>query len=264
MRIAVFFILIIFQTSLVADPNTLRLATTTSTKASGLSDVLFPLFEKESGYKVLVSIVGTGSALRLGRSGMVDVILVHAPDEEIRFVNEGFGIKRHRVMYNDFLLVGPAADPARVKSVSTLTEAFLRIASSKQLFISRADDSGTHKKELAIWKKSGADPYGASWYFEFGAGMGQTLKLSSKDAGYTITDRGSWLAMKKTLSLASLFEGDELLQNPYGVIAVSARKGKYINLKAAQAFINWLLSEKVKNVIGDYKINGNRLFTPYR
>jgi tungstate transport system substrate-binding protein len=247
----------------LADQSILRIATTTSTKASGLIDILIPAFEKIGPYKIDLSIVSTGNALRMGRSGQVDVILVHAPDEEIKFVNDGYGLQRNPVMHNSFLLVGPSTNPAKINKNDKIEEGFKHIASSQQLFISRADDSGTHKKERTIWRKSRVDPYGQDWYFELGAGMSETLKVASQKSAYTLTDEGSWLALKDDLNLVSILEGDKFLQNPYHVIAINPQKNKAANFEAAQVFIKWLLSKEAQQLIADYRIKGKQLFTPY-
>jgi tungstate transport system substrate-binding protein len=188
-----------------ANPN-IVLATTTSTQDSGLLDVLIPMFEQQSGYKVKTVAVGTGAALEMGKKGEADVLLVHAPSSEKPLVDEGIGVNYQLIMHNDFVIVGPASDPAKLKGIKSLKDAFQAIAETKAIFISRGDDSGTHKKELDLWKKAGIAPEGA-WYQESGAGMGQTLSIASEKEGYTLTDRATYLAGKANLKLDIVLEG---------------------------------------------------------
>jgi tungstate transport system substrate-binding protein len=200
----------------------LILASTTSTDDSGLFDVLLPDFEKATGYKVKLIAVGSGEAIKLGEKGEADVLLVHSRKAEDKFMEDGFGSVRKDVMHNDFVIVGPKDDPAGIKGKSA-SDAFAAIANSNSIFVSRADKSGTNTKELAIWEKAGIKDTKAEWYIESGQGMGETLTITNEKSGYTLTDRGTWLAMKKNFSLEILVEGDKLLLNPYGVIVVILR-----------------------------------------
>ncbi|MFK5986527.1 MAG: substrate-binding domain-containing protein [Pseudomonadota bacterium] len=243
------------------DKHILRLATTTSTDNSGLLKYLLPTFEKQSGYKVHVIAVGTGKALRMGKDGDVDVVLVHAPGAEQKFVDSGFGEKRFKVMYNDFVLVGPANDPANIKGAKTIAEAMANIANNKQLFISRGDDSGTHKKERKLWQAANVKP-GGEWYREAGQGMGKVLQIASELNAYTMTDRGTWLSVKSKSALQIQFQGDEQLFNPYGIIAVNPKRHPDVNHAAALALIEWITSKLGQKLIYDFAIDGNQLFTP--
>jgi tungstate transport system substrate-binding protein len=241
--------------------QTIRLATTTSTDNSGLLADILPTFSDATGYPVHVIAVGTGKALRLGRDGDVDVVLVHARGAEEKFVNDGHGVKRYGVMYNDFVLVGPASDPAGIGEAEDVITALNAIAKHKASFISRGDDSGTHKKELGLWKKSAIKPAG-EWYREVGQGMGKVLQIASEMDAYTLTDRGTWLAYQAKSPLQIGFEGDPLLFNPYGIIAVNPKRYPDINLKGANALIKWLISPDGQARIGNFRIGKNRLFTP--
>ncbi len=238
-----------------------RLATTTSTDNSGLLNVLLPKFTQETGYQVHVIAVGTGKALRMGRDGDVDVVLVHARPAEDKFVAEGYGEKRYGVMYNDFVLVGPKDDPAGIRGVGTVTEALARIATSKSIFVSRGDDSGTHKKERSLWGKAEITPQG-SWYREAGQGMGKVLQIAAEMDAYTLTDRGTWLAYQGKSPLQISFERDPLLFNPYGIIAVNPKRHTDINYAGAQTLIGWFISPQGQEMIGGFKIGDNKLFTP--
>lgn len=239
----------------------IRLATTTSTENSGLLEHLMPIFYADTGYQVHVIAVGTGKALRMGRDGDVDVVLVHAPEAEATFVKAGYGDERHAVMYNDFVIVGPPGDPAGIGSTRAVTEAMHKIAARQLLFISRGDDSGTHKKEMQLWKNSGITPQGR-WHREVGQGMGKVLQIASELDAYTLTDRGTWLAYRNKSSLKLLFEGDQRLYNPYGIIAVSANRYADINHEGALALIEWITSNQGQKLIGDFHIDDTRLFAP--
>jgi tungstate transport system substrate-binding protein len=240
-------------------------ASTTSTQNSGLFDVLLPAFKKATGIDVGVVAVGTGQAIELARRGDADVLLVHDPEKEEKFVAEGFGVARKPVMYNDFIIVGPAADMAKIKGMKDAAEAFKKMAASGFHFVSRGDKSGTHSKELAIWKKAGVDPAGKPAYLEAGQGMENTLRMASEKQFYTLTDRGTWLAVKDKDKLASeiMVEGDPILFNQYGVIVVNPAKHAHVKVKEATAFADWLTSPEGQKVIGDFKDkNGNQLFIP--
>jgi len=236
----------------------LVLATTTSTKDSGLLDHLLPVFQKKTGLKVKVLAVGTGQAIKIGEMGDCDVILVHARAAEDKFVADGYGVNRRDVMYNDYILVGPAADPARVKGLSII-EALTRLAQGKGTFISRGDDSGTHKKELELWEKAGIKPQG-QWYKAVGKGMADTLIMTNELAAYTLTDRGTYASMKNRLKLEALVFGDAALFNPYGVIAVNPERHPEVNYQGAMAFIEFITSAEAKKIINGYKVNGEQLF----
>ncbi len=239
----------------------LRLATTTSTENSGLLRAILPDFEQRTGIRVHVIAVGTGKALRMGRDGDVDVVLVHARPAEERFVAEGYGVERHPVMHNDFVIVGPADDPAGVAMATDVTMALRRIAGHKVRFVSRGDDSGTHKKEMSLWRAAGLAPAGA-WYLQAGQGMGKVLQMASEMQAYTMTDRGTWLAMRDKLDLKLLYAGDERLFNPYGIIAVDPRRHPDVNHDAAQRLIEWFTSAETRQRIADFRVGGEPLFVP--
>ncbi len=255
------FAALLFQLPASADTKVLRLATTTSTQNSGLLGDILPTFEKESGMTVKVIAVGTGKALQLGANGDVDVVLVHARPAEDAFVGADHGVNRRDVMYNDFVLVGPASDPAGIKGMQDVTRAFAAIASHHAPFVSRGDDSGTNKKEIAIWKDTGITPAG-DWYRSAGQGMGKVLQMAAEMNAYTLTDRGTWLAYQSKLPLEILMQGDKRMFNPYGVIAVNPQKYPDVNYMGAMQFIAWLTSVEGQHKIRDYRIHGKQLFTP--
>ncbi len=236
------------------------LAITTSTYDSGLLDYILPVFEESRGIEVRVISVGTGQALELGRRGDADVILVHSPEDEERFVSEGFGKERRCVMYNDFVILGPRNDPAGIENIS-VTEALNRIAQSGSTFISRGDDSGTHKKELTLWQTAGFNDKG-SGYIETGTGMGLTLFTTSEKGAYTISDRGTFVSMKNRLDLVVLVADDLQLLNPYGIIAVNPEKNPDVNYRDAEALVQWITSDDAQALIGNFTKNGEQLFTP--
>ncbi|EYE88224.1 tungsten ABC transporter substrate-binding protein [Fervidicella metallireducens AeB] len=239
------------------------LATTTSTRDSGLLDFLFPEFTKDTGYAVEVVAVGTGQALKLARDGNADVVLVHAKEEEEKFVSEGFGLKRYEVMYNDFVIVGPKRDPGGIRFVSDAGEALKLIAENKINFISRGDESGTHKFEKKIWNKINIKPSGR-WYISAGKGMAEVLAMAEELGGYTITDRATYLSLKEKLNLEILFQKSSDLKNEYGVIAVNPKIHSDANIQGAQNLINWLISQKGQMMIGIYGKDkyGESLFIP--
>jgi len=252
-----------------AEPTEVVLASTTSTQDSGLFDELIPAFEKANpDYKVQVIAVGTGEALKLGETKDADVLLVHAKTDEEKFVANGFGVERSDVMYNDFILVGPASDPAGIKDSADTNEAMKSIADAgeagKTVFVSRGDDSGTHKKELKLWAPAGVEPTptpeGDAWYLETGQGMGETLTITSEKQGYTLADRATYLSMKDALQLEILYEKDKALLNQYGVIVVTDAK----NQVGGQAFYDWILSEEGQKAIEEYGVEkyGQALFIP--
>lgn len=241
----------------------LILATTTSTRDSGLLDVLIPLFEKQSGYTVKTVAVGTGEALKMGEEGNADVLLVHAPASELELMDKGFGLSRDLVMHNDFIIVGSADDPAGIKGLTTAKEALTKIAETQSIFVSRGDDSGTHKKELAIWKSAEITPEGG-WYIETGQGMGDTLRVANEKSGYTLTDRATYLAQLDSLDLVILVEGDKSLLNIYHVIVVNPEKWPEVNVEGAKAFAAFLVSDEIQKVIGQFGMDkfGQPLFFP--
>ena len=248
----------------VEPKGTIILATTTSTQDSGLLDYLLPAFTAETGWEVDTIAVGTGKALQMGVDGEADVLLVHARASEDEFMANGDGTLRYDVMYNDFVLVGPAEDPAGVKACNNIiADSLAAIADSQSEFVSRGDDSGTHKKELAIWKAAGIEPAG-DWYISAGAGMGDVLKMADEKQAYTITDRATYLAMKDTLGLEIVCEKDTDMLNPYGVITVNPEKNDQINEEGAKAFADWLVSENGQKMIGEFGVEeyGAPLFTP--
>ncbi|WP_020560028.1 substrate-binding domain-containing protein [Thiofilum flexile] len=240
---------------------TLKMATTTSTENSGLLQDILPKFEADTGYKVQVIAVGSGKALKMGEDGDVDVVLSHAPAAEKEFIAKGFGDKRYPVMYNDFILLGSAADPASIKGSTNAPEALGKIASKAATFISRGDDSGTHKKELKLWESAQLKPAGA-WYREAGDGMEKVIQMAGELDAYTLADRGTWLSVAGKSPLKILYEGDKELFNPYGIMAVSQTRYPDINHAGAQALIDWITSPTGQQAIGDFKINGTMLFTP--
>ena len=241
------------------------LASTTSTQDSGLFDAILPVFEKETGYTVKVIAVGTGEAIELGKKGEADVILVHLRKAEDEFVSQGYGIRRKDVMHNDFLIVGPKDDPAGISGLADAAEALKAIASGQAIFISRGDDSGTHKKELSIWESAGIKVEG-NWYIETGQGMGETLRIAEEKQGYTLTDRGTWLAQKDNFTLVELLKGDKILFNPYGVIAVNPEKhpGIKINYDGAAKFVEWITGIQGQAIIKEFGVDkyGEPLFYP--
>ena len=269
-----------------AEEKTLKMSTTTSTQASGLLDVLLPEFKKDAGITVKVVAKGTGAAIRDGQDGNVDVIFVHAKSREEAFVADGFGTKRYAVMHNDFVLIGPAKDPAGIKGMKSAAEAFKKIASSKAQFVSRGDDSGTHTKEQSLWKatglsleektqkivKSGKEaeitsmrPQG-DWYLSIGQGMGKVLTFSDEKQAYTLTDRGTYIKYKfgkdTPIELEILCEGDPLLFNPYGVIPINPKKHPHVKIDLATKFAEWLVSKRGQALIANYKLLDRQLFYP--
>lgn len=244
--------------------GSLILATTTSTQDSGLLDVLVPLFQKQTGIRVKTIAVGSGQALAMGRKGEADVLLVHAPDAERAFMAEGSGLRRRLVMHNDFVVVGPPSDPAGLKGARSAAEAFRRIAAGKAPFVSRADQSGTHAEEKKLWKAAGFDPAGRPWYLETGQGMGQTLNVAAEKKACTLSDRGTWLSMRKMLGLVVLVEGDRSLANIYHVIELDPARHPRINAAAGRAFADFLVSPATQEVIRTFGVDryGSPLFFP--
>jgi tungstate transport system substrate-binding protein len=248
----------------LAKEKNLILATTTSTQDTGLLDVLNPLFEKKTGYFVKTIAVGSGQAMTMGQKGEADVLLVHSPDAEAKFVADGFGIDRRLVMHNDFVVVGPAADPAKVKGLKSAAEAFKKIAGAGALFLSRGDNSGTHSKEKGLWKAAAVTAEGQPWYQQTGLGMGQTLSVASEKQGYTLADRGTYLSMKKVLGLDVLVEGDKGLLNVYHVIEVNPAKWPKVSAEGAKAYGDFLVSPETQATIKTFGADkyGQPLFFP--
>ena len=243
----------------------IRCASTTSTQNSGLFDHLLPLFEKKNGIRIDVVAVGTGAAIEIGKRGDADVVFVHAKEQELKAVEEGYFVNRHDVMYNDFVIIGPANDPAKINGIRSALDAFKKIAESGSSFVSRGDKSGTHTKELSLWKKTGIEPAGQKWYLEVGQGMEKTQRIADEKRAYTLTDRGTWLATKDKdkLDIVIVLEGDKVLFNQYGVMAVNPEKIKTVKYKEAMEFVNWLVSKEGQGAIAAFKDkNGNALFIP--
>jgi tungstate transport system substrate-binding protein len=285
--IGLFLLIGSLSSNAMAEEKILTMSTTTSTESSGLLDVLLPEFKKDTGIDVKVIAKGTGAALKDGEDGNVDVVFVHAKKKEDAFVKEGYGTKRYAVMHNDFVIVGPAADPAGIKGLDSVA-ALKKIAAAKMPFISRGDDSGTHTKEQSIWEKTALEqveqkqklvlegketlvvskkPAGSdSWYYSIGQGMGKTLTFADEKNAYTLADRGTYInykyGKKPAVDLEVLCEGDAVLANPYGVIPVNPKKFPHVKYDLAQKFADWLISARGQQVIADYKVEGKQLFFP--
>jgi tungstate transport system substrate-binding protein len=255
--------ILLWGTLALAAPKTIILATTTSTQDSGLLDVLVPQFEKESGYQVKTISVGSGQAMKMGEKGEADVLLVHSPDAEKKFMADGFGSTRRLVMHNDFIIAGPSADPAKIKGASAV-DAMKRIAQSGAIFASRGDNSGTHAKEKGLWKGASVNPEGQKWYQQTGLGMGQTLNVAAEKKGYTLTDRATYLSLKKGLGLEILVEGDGKLLNVYHVIEINTAKWPKVNGSGGKAFADFMLTKKTQETIGRFGVEkfGAPLFFP--
>lgn len=247
-----------------AQATTITVASTTSTEQSGLFKHLLPAFEKDTGIQVKVVAVGTGQALDIGRRGDADVVFVHDPAAEEKFMAEGAGVDHKRVMYNDFVIVGPKNDPAKIRGDRSVIDAMRKIAEAKAPFASRGDRSGTNAAELRYWKEAGIDVAAAKgqWYKETGSGMGPTLNTAAGMNAYSLTDRGTWLSFKNRGDLEILVQGDERLFNQYGVMLVNPEKHPQVKKEAGTKFIDWLVSDKGQQTIADYKVNGEQLFFP--
>jgi tungstate transport system substrate-binding protein len=247
----------------VSQDKDLLLVSTTSTQDSGLLDEVLPAFMEKTGYHVQLIAVGSGQALKLGEEGNADVILLHSPAAEKDFVALGFGVDRRLVMHNDFVVVGPASDPAGIRG-ATPEEALSKIFNSHAIFVSRGDDSGTHVKELALWKNAGKDPTGENWYLETGQGQGATLSIASEKGGYALTDRGTFLAYMPNVDLEILVEDDPFLLNVYHVLTVNPEKHPEINLKGAKAFADFITSDEGQKIIAEFGVvkYGQPLFFP--
>ena len=272
----------------LAEDKILKMSTTTSTQASGLLDVLLPELEKDTGIEVKVIAKGTGAAIRDGMDGNVDVIFVHAKAREEKFVNDGYGTKRYAVMHNDFVILGPADDPAKIKGMTNAPAALKKIAESQALFISRGDDSGTHTKEQALWQSTGqplekvtntivkkgkkreisfVHPAGSEkWYRSIGQGMGKTIMVADEKLAYTLADRGTYIKYKfgrdVPVELDVLCGGDPLLANPYGIISINPQKHPHVKYKLAEEFAQWLVADRGQAVIADYRLLDKQLFYP--
>ena len=255
--------ILVWGTAAMAASKTVILATTTSTQDSGLLDVLVPIFEKESGFQVKTISVGSGQAMKMGEKGEADVLLVHSPEAEKKFMADGFGSSRRLVMHNDFIIVGPAADPAKMKGAKA-ADALKRIAQSGAIFASRGDNSGTHAKEKGLWKAAGVDPEGQKWYQQTGLGMGQTLSVAAEKKGYTLADRATYLSLKKGLGLDILVEGDGKLLNIYHVIELNSTRWPKVNSQGGKAFADFMVSKKAQEAIGRFGVDkfGAPLFFP--
>ncbi len=254
-------LLVCFVPGLLNAQERLRLATTTSTDNSGLLAELHPAFEINLDVKVDVIAVGTGKALRLGENGDVDVVMVHAPAAEISFVDNGHGVERLAVMHNDFVILGPHDDPAGLGGATTLNEALQRLRNSGSHFVSRGDDSGTHKKEMSLWRAAGEKPSG-NWYLAVGQGMGAVIQIANDKQAYTLSDRGTYLAHKDKISLIPVFEGDSELFNPYHVIIVNPAKHPHVKTDLAQKYVDFIRGETGQKIIREYKKSGEILFKP--
>jgi tungstate transport system substrate-binding protein len=240
------------------------MATTTSTQDSGLLDVLLPIFEKKTGYFVKTIAVGSGQAMAMGAKGEADVLLVHSPAAEKKFMADGNGVERRLVMHNDYIILGPPNDPAKIRGMKKAAEAFKKISASNSIFMSRGDNSGTHAKEKDIWKAAGVKYEGERWYQQTGLGMGQTLSVAAEKKTYTLADRGTYLALKKNLGLDILVEGDGILLNIYHVIEVNSQKWPKANFAGAKAFADFMVSNETQNIIKTFGIDkfGSPLFFP--
>ena len=247
-----------------AEQKSIILATTTSAQDSGLLDALLPVFEKKTGYFVKTIAVGSGQAMAMGQKGEADVMLVHSPAAEKKLVEEGYGVNRRLVMHNDFIIVGPPGDPAKIKGIKSTPEAFKKIASADKLFLSRGDNSGTHAKEKDVWKAAGINPEKEKWYQQTGLGMGQTLNVAAEKKGYTLTDRGTYLALQKNLGLSILAEGDAILLNIYHVIEVNPAKWPKVNAAGGKAFADFMVARETQEVIKTFGTDkfGSPLFFP--
>jgi tungstate transport system substrate-binding protein len=271
-KLAISFIAVVILSSAIlvgltpakAQQKSVILATTTSTQDSGLLDVLIPAFEKKTGYFVKAIAVGSGQAMTMGQKGEADVLLVHSPDAEIKFMADGFGVNRHLIMHNDFIVLGPPADPAKIKGTKSAVDAFKKIAATQTLFMCRGDNSGTHAKEKSVWKAAGVKPEGQKWFQETGLGMGETLNVASEKNAYLLADRGTYLALKKKLSLDIQSEGDGVLLNIYHVIEVNPTKWPKVNSTGAKAFNDFMVSPETQAIIKGFGVDkfGSPLFFP--
>ncbi len=257
-KVLVLFFILTLQNKLVAQ-EIIKLATTTSTYETGILDYILAPFEKAHNVKMHIISVGTGKAIKLGENGDVDVILVHDREVEDKFIKDGFGVNRRDVMYNEFVILGPEDDPAKIYGLKSAGQSFKKIYDANCAFVSRGDDSGTDKKEKSLWSKAGINPKG-TWYIETGQGMNATLRIADEKKAYLMVDSATYFFNKDKIRLKKLLEGDEELFNPYGVIAVSPYKYNHVKYELAMAFIGWLTSLKCQQLIDEYKVNGYKLF----
>ncbi len=255
---------LLMATNALAQDKFITVASTTSTEQSGLFKHLLPVFEKKTGIQVRVVALGTGQALDMARRGDADVVFVHDKDAEEKFVADGFGVRRFEVMYNDFVLVGPKSDAAKIAGGKDILDAYKKIAAAKAPFTSRGDKSGTHAAELRLWKAAGVDPQSGkgTWYRETGSGMGPTLNTASAMNAYAFTDRGTWLSFKNRGELAIVVEGDQRLFNQYGVMLVNPAKHPHVKREMGQMFVDWVISVEGQQAITGYKIGADQLFFP--
>lgn len=255
--------LVLIGTPALAQEKSIVVSSTTSTEQSGLFGFILPIFKMKTGIDVKVVAVGTGQALDIGRRGDADVVFVHDKPAEEKFVSEGYASKRNEVMYNDFVLIGPKSDPAKIGGGKDIKVAFQKIASAQAPFVSRGDKSGTHAAELRYWKDAGVTPApGLTWYKETGSGMGPALNTASAMNGYILADRATWLSFKNRGDLAVLVQGDPKLFNQYGVMLVNPAKFPHVKKLEGQAFIDWIISKNGQDVIASYQIGGEQLFFP--
>ena len=254
--------LLLSVTNAFATNGFIVVASTTSTVNSGLFKNILPKFKKTTGISVRVLGVGTGQAIKVAERGDADILFVHHKISEVEFVKNAFGVKRYDVMYNDFIVVGPQDDPADVQKAKNVVEAYEKIAAAKSIFVSRGDESGTHKKSLEFWRTIPVDLVNSSgkWYREAGSGMGATLNLTSSINGYTLTDRSTWMAFQNKGSLVVLFEGDPSMRNQYGITMVNPARHKHVNAPLASAFIGWVISNDGQAAINDFRISGKQTF----
>lgn len=257
-------VLLLHLSAGLAADQSITLASTTSTENSGLLDYLLPEFHRDTSISVRVVAVGTGQAIRLARNGDADVLLVHHPSSEQAFVDSGFGVERFAVMHNDFVIVGPDSDPAKIRGLTQVSEALVLIRNSQSLFVSRGDDSGTHKRELDLWRDLDLDigTAAASWYREAGMGQGATLNIAAEMRAYTLSDRGTWIKFGNKRDLVLLTQGDPKLLNAYSAILVNPSKHMHVNAEAGQVFIDWLRSSRGQRLIASYRVEGQQLFFP--
>lgn len=262
--LGVIFLCLLFTASITYAGTRILCASTTSTQNSGLYEYLLPIVERETGVSVDILAVGTGAALEIGKRGDADIVIVHAKDEELKLVKQGFFVNRYDVMYNDLVIVGPPDNPSGIAEAVTALRAFAMIMRMKNTpFVSRGDNSGTHKKELSIWKEAGLDPAGEAWYLEVGQGMGKTLRITHEKRAYTLTDRGTFLAMRDrdALDLRIVTEGGRELANQYGVMAVNPERHPHVKYKSSMKVISFLVSSKGQRAIGNFRDSrGNVLF----
>ena len=261
MRVIIMFAMLLFASTAQAAERFITLASTTSTQNSGLYDYLLPIFTAKTGIEVRVIAVGTGQAIKIAKNGDADVLLVHHRPSEDAFIAKGYGIERRDVMYNDFVIIGPETDPAGIFNMPVASNALAAIADKKALFISRGDESGTHKREKELWALSSVVPQG-EWYREIGAGMGAVLNMASSVEAYTLSDRGTWLSFGNKGDLGLLFSGDDTLFNPYGIILVNPALHPHVKINMARSFSNWIISDAAQKAIGDFTLQNMQLFCP--